>query len=110
MIAMGDASFEADGYLFGSTASPLCGVFDLKWTIIYRVNWDLTMNGLPPGDRGAKATKQRHSARWNVSFCDGHVENLRPGNLFGVTNPLVAQRWNVDHQPHLGLVGLPFPP
>jgi hypothetical protein len=37
--------------------------------------------------------------KWNVSFCDGHVENLRAANLFGISNPAVAQRWNNDHRP-----------
>ncbi len=32
--------------------------------------------------------------------CDGHVENLRPLDLFNLSNALVAQRWNIDHQPH----------
>jgi prepilin-type N-terminal cleavage/methylation domain-containing protein/prepilin-type processing-associated H-X9-DG protein len=44
--------------------------------------------------------KQRHNARWNIAFCDGHVETLRGLDIFNVSNSVVAQRWNVDHQPH----------
>lgn len=47
-----------------------------------------------------RAMKQRHSGRWNVGFCDSHVESLTPMSLFNVSNSVVAQRWNIDHQPH----------
>lgn len=47
-----------------------------------------------------QAMKQRHGGRWNVAFCDGHVESLRPGDLFDFRNPVIARRWNNDHQAH----------
>jgi prepilin-type N-terminal cleavage/methylation domain-containing protein/prepilin-type processing-associated H-X9-DG protein len=110
MIALGDATFEPNGDRPDSPNSPVWGAFRLNWAIVCRPCWNTTMRGLPSGEPAAEATRQRHGDRWNVSFCDGHVENLLPGNLFGVTNPLVAQRWNVDHQPHLEDVGfLPWP-
>jgi len=43
---------------------------------------------------------QRHNARWMASFCDGHVENLRPEGLFNLTNSVARSHWNRDHQPH----------
>ena len=44
--------------------------------------------------------KQRHGGRWNVAFCDGHVENLRPRVLFDKRRDDVLRRWNNDNQPH----------
>jgi prepilin-type processing-associated H-X9-DG protein len=111
MIALADAPFEPDGDRDGSPASPVYGGAELNLGITWRGCWNVIMRSSPASDPATKATKQRHGARWNVSFCDGHVENLLPGKLFGVTNPLVAQRWNIDHQPHLEDVGfLPWPP
>ncbi|HEV2395165.1 MAG TPA: type II secretion system protein [Verrucomicrobiae bacterium] len=43
---------------------------------------------------------QRHAARWNVAFCDGHVENLPTQLFFYFSNPNVARRWDSDNQPH----------
>ena len=51
-------------------------------------------------DRTLTLMAGRHAARWNVSFCDGHVENLRARDLFDFSNAMVARRWNSDHQPH----------
>jgi prepilin-type processing-associated H-X9-DG protein len=56
--------------------------------------------GLPANDRFIQGMNQRHGGRWNIGFCDGHVENLRPTDLFNLSNSIVAQRWNYDHQPH----------
>jgi prepilin-type N-terminal cleavage/methylation domain-containing protein/prepilin-type processing-associated H-X9-DG protein len=47
-----------------------------------------------------RAIAQRHGGRWNVGFCDCHVENLRAKDLFHVRDPAIAVRWNNDHQPH----------
>lgn len=44
--------------------------------------------------------KRRHSFRWNIAFCDGHVENLKPLNLFDMSNTNLAKRWNTDNQAH----------
>jgi prepilin-type N-terminal cleavage/methylation domain-containing protein/prepilin-type processing-associated H-X9-DG protein len=44
--------------------------------------------------------KKRHGGCWNVSFCDGHAENLKWAQLWDWRKPAVAQRWNRDHQPH----------
>jgi prepilin-type processing-associated H-X9-DG protein len=62
--------------------------------------YNATLFGLPAGDSSINAMKQRHNGKWNVAFCDGHVESLRPTNLFSITKVFVAQRWNYDHQPH----------
>jgi prepilin-type processing-associated H-X9-DG protein len=58
------------------------------------------MRGLPVGDPAVQAMAQRHGGKWNVAFCDGHVENLQTKNLFDATNSAVLCRWNNDNQPH----------
>ena len=59
-----------------------------------------TVYGVPADNRGVKAMKQRHNGRWNIGFCDGHVETLRPPQLFKFQDETIARRWNKDHQPH----------
>ncbi len=51
-----------------------------------------------PRDPAAKAVARRHNGRWNITFCDGHVETLQVSQLFAIQNPAVAKRWNCDNQ------------
>jgi prepilin-type processing-associated H-X9-DG protein len=51
------------------------------------------------GDPAMNAVAQRHKRRWNVSFCDGHVETLASRELFPMTNAPSTRRWNFDNQP-----------
>jgi prepilin-type processing-associated H-X9-DG protein len=51
------------------------------------------------GDPAMNAVAQRHKRRWNVSFCDGHVETLASRDLFPMTNAPSTRRWNFDNQP-----------
>ncbi len=44
--------------------------------------------------------KRRHGGRWNVLFCDGHVENLSVAESFDVRRDEVLRRWNRDDLPH----------
>ncbi len=44
--------------------------------------------------------KRRHQARWNVVFCDGHVENLQTKELFDSRKEEISKRWNNDNLPH----------
>ena len=39
-----------------------------------------------------------HGARYNVLYCDSHVDGTKPEILFEPTNS--AAIWNYDHQPH----------
>ena len=41
----------------------------------------------------SRSLARRHSARWNIWFCDGHIENLKTEQLF-VGKPEVLRRWN----------------
>jgi prepilin-type N-terminal cleavage/methylation domain-containing protein/prepilin-type processing-associated H-X9-DG protein len=54
---------------------------------------------LGTNDPAVYAYRLRHNAKWNVGFCDGHVENLAPNDLFGLSKDSVARRWNIDHEP-----------
>ena len=47
-----------------------------------------------------KVTRQRHGGRFNITFCDGHIEDLKPQNLFDVRKAEVLKRWNRDNLPH----------
>jgi prepilin-type processing-associated H-X9-DG protein len=58
------------------------------------------MLGQPADDLIVHAYRLRHGARWNMGFCDGHVENLKPKNLFDLSKDSVSRRWNFDHEPH----------
>jgi prepilin-type processing-associated H-X9-DG protein/prepilin-type N-terminal cleavage/methylation domain-containing protein len=61
-------------------------------------------NNVPGPASWGRLTRRRHNGRFNVVFCDGHVENLRPQNLFEVRNDEVLRLWNRDNQPHRELV------
>ncbi len=104
MIAMGDAIIMW---------VPLKTMGDYRLTPIY--SWgDYGMwheVGLPKwvGNVGdvlnlAALTKKRHGGRFNVLFCDGHVENLRPQELFDVRKDEVLKLWNRDNIPHSDLL------
>ena len=43
--------------------------------------------------------QRRHGGRWNVLFCDGHVESLTTANLFDTRKASVRMRWNNDNVP-----------
>jgi prepilin-type N-terminal cleavage/methylation domain-containing protein/prepilin-type processing-associated H-X9-DG protein len=43
---------------------------------------------------------RRHSDRFNINFCDGHVEYNKPYRFFNINDPAVAKRWNNDNRPH----------
>jgi prepilin-type N-terminal cleavage/methylation domain-containing protein len=83
LIAWGNTAFDATALL--TVESP---------------NYNGAVYGTPSGNRGAQVMKQRHAAKWNVGFCDTHVETLRPAYLFAFSDDISARRWNRDHQPH----------
>lgn len=70
--------------------------------------YEIKANALPDLNPGQAATlravlpgiQRRHGGRWNVVFCDGHVEHLRSGALFDIRRDEVARRWNRDNLPH----------
>jgi len=46
-----------------------------------------------------KAQIQRHHGKFNVAFCDAHVESLKTNQLFGLKDDVI-RLWNRDHEPH----------
>ncbi len=104
MIAIGDANVWPKEFSNRSNdwAVPRLGPWDpVPW-------YEIKANALPDLNPGQAATlralllkvQRRHGGRWNVVFCDGHVENLRSGALFDIRRDEVARRWNRDNLPH----------
>jgi prepilin-type processing-associated H-X9-DG protein len=93
MIALGDATFVTGDAALGGFVALEAALDTPSW-------YNQVMRGLPAGDPAVQAIPRRHSGRWNIGFCDAHVENLRANNLFNVANANVVRRWNIDHQPH----------
>ena len=60
--------------------------------------YELAVDGVPKGNPATQAMRQRHWGKFNIGFCDGHVESLRTNDLFDLSNSAVAARWNNDHQ------------
>lgn len=111
MISIGDAPVVLDANRkpqLGGVPPPVYTWFDLSFFVDHQANYDAVLNGLPGNDTAVHAMQQRHGARWNMGFCDGHVESLKPAALFDIRNPALMQRWNNDHQPHNQ--GLVIPP
>ena len=50
-----------------------------------------------------RAVSRRHSGRWNILFCDGHIEDLTTSKVFS-KKAEVLRRWNRDDDPHEDLV------
>ena len=104
MIAIGDAFVWMDSYRITDAVDgvmpPLFTWFDLSAFVERLDAYNAMLYGVPANDAGVRAMNQRHGRRWNIAFCDGHVESLKPGNLFDIRKSNLMQRWNNDHQPH----------
>jgi prepilin-type processing-associated H-X9-DG protein len=83
--------------------------------ILDRGIWDasfftsLILGGNGGGGVGGVGARQGHGGRWNVGFCDGHVENLRGEDFFDLRKKQVLARWNNDNQPHREVVSMTTP-
>ncbi len=55
-------------------------------------------------EKGRAAMRDRHGFRFNISFCDTHVETLKPKDFCNVRREDQLKRWNYDHQRHWELV------
>jgi prepilin-type processing-associated H-X9-DG protein len=107
MIAIGDTVLAQD-----DSVGAVRAWADLEDALTSQSLYNLVMRGLPANDPGVQAMKQRHGGRWNIGFCDGHIESLRPTDLFNVNNPIICQRWNIEHKPNDEAAGWvpPSPP
>ena len=99
MIAIGDAVFVPT-YLISKAAFTPAGFRRLSAAFEFSGCYTNIMLGQPGDDPIVHAYRLRHNARWNMGFCDGHVENLAPNDLFNLSKDSVARRWNIDHEPH----------
>jgi prepilin-type N-terminal cleavage/methylation domain-containing protein/prepilin-type processing-associated H-X9-DG protein len=92
MIAYGDSIIQT-----GST-------FDKHSVSLGNIVLSDTINegyGYPPASIIAyfeRPCQRRHLGRWNVGFCDGHVENLKAIDLFDVRRDSVLKRWNRENR------------
>jgi prepilin-type N-terminal cleavage/methylation domain-containing protein/prepilin-type processing-associated H-X9-DG protein len=110
MIAIADALLDVEGPVLctgGPWASPsgtlLFGrdsLFPLE--PLTRMMWmaDLGYWMTPLEWQTLRLQRQRHGDRWNVVFCDGHVECLTTKQFLGPRSDAVLRRWWADHQPH----------
>ena len=96
MIAMGDAIVGnwAPGTLGVGSPGGLGGVPDLSAGIATKTQLEDPLNAHP------EFTVRRHNGRWNVLFCDGHIETRQPKQLFAWRDSEVRRLWNKDNQPH----------
>jgi prepilin-type N-terminal cleavage/methylation domain-containing protein/prepilin-type processing-associated H-X9-DG protein len=98
MLALSDAPI--DNRLWQGPMPYPGGLLFLDLALTFQSTYNEIVRGLPPSDPAVNANRQRHAGRWNVGFCDGHVENMPIMRLFNVGDSAVAMRWNNDHQPH----------
>jgi len=66
------------------------------------------MQGYQYGDnsdqvRARMSARARHTGVFNLLFCDGHVQHMKPSKLFGQSTDAL-QRLNNDHQAHSEVV------
>lgn len=84
MIAIGDA-YMADVYAHGAHALTLMYGYQFGTATVKQ--------------EARLSARRRHTGSFNVVFCDGHVEHMKPSRLFG-QDDTALRRLNNDHQPH----------
>jgi prepilin-type processing-associated H-X9-DG protein len=78
----------ADGF---STEYP----FDQNWVFFEHAEW----NAPPPPPKNAMT--RRHLGKLSVVYCDGHVEAMKPYDLYFNLDPKYLRKWNRDNKPHM---------
>jgi prepilin-type processing-associated H-X9-DG protein len=102
MICFGDApltstSYGLEGPFYKGSANLPDGIRDTA----------LLQSGPTSAEanRRRAAYQHRHSGRFSIIFCDGHVEHERPEKFFDARRDAsIARRWNNDNQPHQDLI------
>ena len=92
MVAIGDAALGPDGTGWALLDDSIAN------------NENMEENPTPANAAALAKRHQRHAGRWNVLFCDGHVENPRTRDLFDYHQDEVLKRWNYDNLPHRELM------
>jgi prepilin-type processing-associated H-X9-DG protein/prepilin-type N-terminal cleavage/methylation domain-containing protein len=114
MIAIGDAVLGQSLHPDGSPGLGAAGDYELApvwgspsiatiWMMLGKCPYS---PGLAPQ---IGYVRQRHNGRFNVLFCDGHVEGLKVRDLFDVGQDRVLKRWNRDNLPHREVLGPGLP-
>src|SRR5262245_58791337 len=98
MIAVGDSVMNSDpsGQGFAGFNDLSSGLNVRDWAVLPSFARDAALR---------QAFERRHSSRWQVVFCDDHVESLKTEQLFNHKDPEVLKRWNRDNLPHAELLG-----
>ncbi len=106
MVAITDAAFGTadDQSLWGCTDfSDVLGVegYELESGMVVST----AVRQLPPSAKQniVSAIRTRHSGRWNVVFCDGHVRAYKTKELFDWRDDAVLSLRNKDNLPHRDL-------
>jgi prepilin-type processing-associated H-X9-DG protein/prepilin-type N-terminal cleavage/methylation domain-containing protein len=102
MIAIGDSLLFLDDASNTHGNTMLSPIYALDVHAMWR---ELGMPiGNHPEDVIRARTTKRHLGRFNILFCDGHVECVRIEDLFDIRNNEVMKRWNRDNLPHRELI------
>ena len=96
MLGIGDSYFswfteDPPGWPRG-ISGVLLGDPDLSLGFL---NWSTFWPGFEP-----PLARRRHNGRWNMLFCDGHVQMFRLEQFQDWRNDEVRRLWNNDHEPH----------
>ena len=54
-----------------------------------------------------KSIKRRHFGKWNIAYCDGHVQTHATKEIFDYTNDEVLKLRNKDNLPHREFLEMP---
>lgn len=100
LIVIGDSTILVS---FGAPSDFLAGLDDAPhfFTLLFVEPLPLPP-GVPPPPHGKaeRAMLRRHGNRWNMLFCDGHVQSARPQKFFNHKSDDVLSLWNRDNRPH----------
>jgi|SRR5579859_4751724 len=104
MIAFADARLSRTTTLIGTGISQQTVFLGFYWLLPVPIPAGRT--GPTDYDVGLAdgIYQRRHGARFNVAFCDGHVETLRTSDLFTSRSDAILARWNNDGLPHRELI------
>jgi prepilin-type N-terminal cleavage/methylation domain-containing protein/prepilin-type processing-associated H-X9-DG protein len=97
MIAVGDSEITpVDGAPNSVIGLPSAPYFPME----FRVLPPGTGVQPPPPGAAARAMISRHGDRWNMAFCDGHIEDGPPEKFLNSYSDAVLALWNPDHRAH----------
>lgn len=102
MIAIGDSQINATTItppgtvVWTSTQVPDMLLFD---SVLFEMGLPMAVH-IGEAEAGAAFNRKRHQSRWNMAFCDGHVEALRTKELFDYHSEVILRRWTCDHLAH----------